>query len=220
MRKFAPKQYLNIMIMKRFLFVSVFACCAIALVAQNSIRVKFTGAQPTVSDFVTAYMDDYVYDEDDDVLDESRNYMKSVWAKHLKGQRLDGNDKLLVDKKNGYVSLESYDGEFMLLVEMCYWNESDGKHKLFAYNVRCFKNGQYDMGQFDGLTFCRYNNATKTMKECDPPGFEQKYGTDDGASVSYSLPRVGKDIILTKWYENGRTKKQTLKWNGRKFTAQ
>ncbi|QFQ12257.1 hypothetical protein C7Y71_004050 [Pseudoprevotella muciniphila] len=187
------------------------------MVAQNSIKVNYQGAKPTISDFATAYLKAYVYDENEDVLDESRSYMKSVWMQHLKGERLEATEKLTVDKANGFISLESYDDNDMLLVEMCYWNESDGRHKLFAYNVRYFRNGKYSPGQFDGLTFYRYDNATKTMKYCDAPGFKEVYGTDDGALVSYSLPRAGKNIVQKIWYESG-TKEKTLRWNGRKFS--
>ena len=128
--------------------------------AQNSIKVKYQGAKPTISDFATAFLKAYVYDENDDVLDESRSYMKSVWMQHLKGERLEATDELTVDKANGFISLESYDDNDMLLVEMCYWNESDGRHKLFAYNVRCFRNGKYSPGQFDGLTVCHAQAKT------------------------------------------------------------
>lgn len=203
--------------MKRIFLVSVFAFIASALVAQNSIKVKYQGAKPTISDFATAFLKAYVYDENEDVLDESRSYMKSVWNRFLKGQRLEENEKITVDKANGFISIESYDGEDMFLAEMCYWNESDGRHKLFACNVRYFRNGKYSPGQFDGLTFYRYDNATKTMKYCDAPGFKELYGTDDGALVSYSLPRTGKNIVQKSWYESG-TKEKTLRWNGRKFS--
>ena len=203
--------------MKRIFLVSVFAFIASALVAQNSIKVNYQGAKPTISDFATAFLKAYVYDENEDVLDESRSYMKSVWMQHLKGERLEATEKLTVDKANGFISLESYDDNDMLLVEMCYRNESDGRLKLFAYNVRYFRNGKYSPGQFDGLTFYRYDNATKTMKYCDAPGFKEIYGTDDGALVSYSLPRAGKNIVQKIWYESG-TKEKTLRWNGRKFS--
>ncbi|MBO4723300.1 MAG: hypothetical protein J5629_10290 [Muribaculaceae bacterium] len=102
-------------------------------------------------------------------------------------------------------------------VEMCYWNEADGKHKLFAYNVAFFTDGKFDPGQFDGIQFYRYNNATKKMTYCDAPGFDARMRVD-GAYVTYSLPRTGKDIIVTYWYDNGTKKQKTLKWNGCKFS--
>ena len=125
-------------------------------------------------------------------------------------------DKITVDQKNGYAVYESRDGEDLLMVEMCYWNEADQKHKLFAYNVKCYDGGRYSPGQFDGLTFYRYDNATKKMTLCEAPGFEVAHGTEDGAWVSYDLPRSGKDIIYTEWKGNAK-KQKTLKWNGRRF---
>ena len=41
--------------------------------------------------------------------------------------------------------------------------------------------------------------------------------TDDGAFVSYALPRTGKDIVMTTWYPDG-PKQKTLKWGGRRFS--
>lgn len=99
---------------------------------------------------------------------------------------------------------------------MCYWNESDKKHKLFAVSITSFVNGKYSAGQYDGLSFYRYNNASKTMSLTHDVGFDVAIGTSDGAQISYSLPRTGKDIIATMWYEN-KTKKKTIRWKGRKF---
>ena len=38
-------------------------------------------------------------------------------------------------------------------------------------------------------------------------------------NTSYGLPRVGKDITVTKWNEaTGKKTKRILKWNGRGFS--
>ena len=204
--------------MKRLLFSVILACFTLTLAAQETISVKYSGEKPTISDFATAFLSAYEWDEEDDVLDEARNGMKNVWEKHLKGKPLGEGQTLTVDQKNGYVCYEMKDGIHLVRIEMCYWNEADGKHKLFAYNVRCFSNGAYSIGQFDGLTFMRYNNATKKMTDIDPPGFEERYGTDDNAYVSYALPRVGKHITYTEWKDGKIRAEKTLKWNGRKFS--
>ena len=205
--------------MKKIILSIVLVCCTLSLAAQETIRVNYKGAKPTISDFATAFLYAYEWNENsDDVLDEARNAMKNVWLDHLKGEKLSQNEKLTVDQKNGYICYESQGDGYLSRTEMCYWNEADGKHKLFAYNVRLFSNGTCIAGQFDGLTFYRYNNATKKMTECAPPGFDEIYGTDDGARVSYALPRTGKDIIYTEWTDKGKRKQKTLKWNGRKFS--
>lgn len=208
--------------MRRITFIFIFACCALALVAQDVIKVNFKGSKPTISDLAWAYLSDYVYDEDDDdCLDEVRSSVKNAWALYRKGAPLNEGEKLNVDNKNGYAIYEfrsEYESvEDLCQVEMCYWNESDGKHKLFAYNVKCFTNGNYSPGQFDGLLFYRYNNATKKMTYYEMPGFTASLRTEDGAYITYSLPRTGKDIIVTLWYDNGAKKQKTLKWNGRRF---
>ena len=102
---------------------------------------------------------------------------------------------------------------------MCYWNEADGKHKLFAYNVALYTNGKYTAGQYDGITFYRYNNATKTMTPTSDVGIEEAYPTEMGASTSFTLPRTGKDLVVTwTWSDTGKVKKHTMKWNGRRFS--
>jgi len=36
-------------------------------------------------------------------------------------------------------------------------------------------------------------------------------------NTTYSLPRVGKDIIINKWDKDGQKTQKTLKWNGHGF---
>lgn len=205
--------------MKKLSLAIIFACFTLALSAQDAIRVNYQGAKPTISDFVWAFLsssdDD---DEEEGCVDESLNAVKQAWIQHRKGLPLDEDETLTIDQKNGYVVYESRYEEHLLKIEMCYWNESDQKHKLFAYNVTCFTNGKYSPGQFDGLLFYRYNNATKKMTYYDAPGFDMKYGTEDGDYISHALPRVGKDITVTTWYKNGKKKQKTLKWNGHRFS--
>ena len=208
--------------MRKISFAIIFACCTLSLAAQDVIRVNYQGARPTISDFAWAFLSDYVYNEEEDVLDEARNAAKQAWIQHRKGLPLEEGETLTIDEKNGYVVYESrseYESvEDLVRIEMCYWNESDKKHKLFAYNVAYFRNGKYEAGQFDGLSFYRYNNATKKMTYCDAPGFDVMYGTEDGASVTYALPRTGKDIIYSEWKDGVKKKEKTLKWNGRRFS--
>ena len=96
---------------------------------------------------------------------------------------------------------------------MCFWNEADGKHKLFADSRWGFENGKPILGQYDGLSFYRYANATKKMTRCNTPGFDVEY-----LDKSYALPRTGKDIIVSQWDKNGKKTEKTLKWNGSRFS--
>ncbi len=204
--------------MKRVLLTIILACCTLALTAQEGIKVNCQGEKPTISDFAWAFLSsDNGEDEEEGYADESFNAVKQAWIRHREGLPQNEGVTLSVDEKNGFVLYESrYEGS-LLRIEMCYWNESDKKHKLFAYNVGYYaQDGEYSPGQFDGLTFCRYDNASKEMTYCDAPGFEVEYGLDDGSWACYDLPRTGKDITVNYWHGNTKTQK-TLKWDGSKF---
>lgn len=202
--------------MKRVSLTIILACFTLVLAAQNrDIKVNYKGAKPSISDFAWALLSSND-NEEEDCYDESFNAIKQAWMKHRKGLPLDEGETLTVDEKNGYICYESKYEEHVGRWEMCYWNETDGKHKLFAYNVVSFSNGKYSPGQYDGIAFYRYNNATKKMKECDDTGVDMVYHTGDNGFASYALPRTGKDIIVTIWYDN-EPKKITLKWKGRRF---
>ena len=204
--------------MKRTLFAIILACCTLSVSAQEGgIRVKSQGAKPTISDFVTAYMNS-ISEGDDDCSDESFNAVKQAWNIKRAGKALRKSETLTIDEKNGFVLYENKIDENLLRVEMCYWNESDGKHKLFAYNVACYTDLKYSPGQFDGLTFLRYDNATKRMTYCESPGFEAVMGNNNGEWISYALPRAGKDIAVTTWLKSGKKQLRQLKFNGSKFS--
>ena len=203
--------------MKKLVLAIIFAFCMLAVSAQDAIQVNYTGAKPTISDLAWAFLSvDNGEDELEGESDESFNAIKQAWIRHREGTPQDEHVTLTIDDKNGFVLYEWKYEENMLRIEMCYWNESDQKHKLFAYNVSCFQNDDYSPGQFDGIVFCRYDNAKKELTYCEAPGFEVEYGTDDGAWVSYDLPRSGKDITVNYWHANKKTQK-TLKWNGHGF---
>ncbi len=203
--------------MKRSLLAVIFTCCTLALAAQDAIRVNYKGAKPTISDFVSAFLSSRDDDDEDAEVDEAFNAVGYAWDQHLKGLPQAEHVTLTIDERNGYVVYESWSDNDLCRIEMCYWNEADGKHKLFAYNVACFSDGKCRMGQYDGLIFWRYDNATKKMTNCDDTGVDIIYHSEDNVLASYSLPRAGKDITVTLWYETG-PKQKTLKWNGRRFT--
>lgn len=202
--------------MKKYCFLLTSLAFIFALEAQGSIRVNYKGSKPTISDFASTYLSAIVYD-DDDCIDEASNAFKQAWTRYRKGITQPKGEKIIVDQKNGYLLYESQHEEHLLRIEMCYWNETDGKHKLVAVNTASFINGVYNPGQYDHLSFYRYTNATKKMTMCDAPGFEVAYA-ENGAWISYALPRTGKNIIATYWNQDGKKKQKTLKWNGRKFS--
>ena len=197
--------------MKKALLATILVLGVLTLTAQGTIKVNYKGDRPSISDFAWALLSSN--SSDDDEADESQNAVKRAWTRHQKGLKQDDGVSLTIDGKNGYVLYQSIQGEYTLKVEMCYWNESDGKHKLFAYNTELLTNGRHsDPGQYDGLVFYRYDNATKKMSTTDDVGFDVEY-----SNISYSLPRSGKNIVVTRWNSDGTIKRETLKWNGRRF---
>ena len=208
--------------MKRTLLSAIFVCCTLAVSAQDAIRVNYQGQRPTISDFVWAFLNSRDIESEDEETDEVYNSVRNAWINHREGRRQPSNVTLTVDQSNGYVLFEhrdEYEGVVDLgRVEMCYWNESDGRHKLFAYSVSCFSNGKYSPGQFDGIQFYRYDSNTKKMTYCEDVGFKARmFDEETNAYVSYALPRAGKDIKVTVWLDSGK-KQKTLKWGGRRFS--
>ncbi len=206
--------------MKQTFLSILLACFALAAAAQESVRVNYQGAKPTISDFAEAFFSFALPDDDEEeMIDESANAMKQAWYRKKKGLSLEGNESLTIDQKNGYVKYTSgVDGD-KLVIEMCYWNESDGKHKLFAYNVKSFRIGKYEPGQYDGITLFRYDNATKRMTVNPDVGISPAaYDWSEGY-VYFDLPQIGKDLTVSGIQRSsGRTLKRTMKWNGRRFS--
>ena len=185
--------------MKRLSLAIMFVFCTLTMVAQDGIQVLYEGAQPNIYDFACAF----IYQDDGDAEDCDREATAGI-AEALERYRLNENQNdnvtLVVDKKGGFISYK-------------YWNEADKKHKLFAFSNWSYFNDLPDQGQYDTLVFLRYTNATKKMEFCAPPGFEVTYEQN----TTYSLPRVGKDIMINKWDKDGLKTQKTLKWNGHGF---
>lgn len=118
--------------------------------------VKYAGAKPGIADFVTAWIGE-------EPEDELNGTMYEIWQKHLNNKPFDKNQKVTVDAKNGYVCFEigdSDDGGSKTIVEMCYWNCSDGKHKVIGHSVQQFYGGKAIQSEFGGIYFGIYNNDT------------------------------------------------------------
>jgi hypothetical protein len=209
--------------MKRNLLSFLFFGIALMSMAQSPTVVKFQGAKPTISDFVSAYLAPDTDDEEGMECGEGVAWLQQAWQNHRKGLKQEEGVTVTLDVKNGFALFESkssYDGTtHHIVVEMCYWNCADQKHKIFAFNESCFANGKYSPGQFDGLVLFRYNNASKTMDTIADDGVSKFYDSlAQGVVPSFSLPRSGKDITATLWFPSGMKQQQTLKWNGNGFS--
>ena len=202
--------------MKRITSTIILFCLTLSLMAQNGIKVNFKGSKPTVTDFAWAAFPSLNHQDEEESGDRPWIALEDAMKRYSKGLPLEKGEKLTIDSKNGYILYENSgyeDVDYIFRLEVCYWNESDGKHKLIAFNnMASYMEGRPSMTELSGMTFYRYNNATKRMVYCDPPGFEIDY------SGTYELPRIGKNIIFNKWNVDGTTKRMVLKWNGRRFS--
>lgn len=203
--------------MKKITLAILFACWTLALAAQDYIRVNYQGERPTISDFAWALLSATDEDEEE-CCDEAMNGIRQAWINYREGRPQEEGVTLTVDQKNGFVLYESRYEDQLQRIEMCYWNEADKKHKLFAYSISSFTNDWPALGQFDGVVFYRYDNAKKQLSfVTDDIGFEQEFVNEDGVNVTYALPRSGKDITVTYWYPD-EEKQKTLKWTGSGFS--
>ena len=201
------------MLMKKTIILVALLFAYLVAWAQDGIRVKYQGAKPTITDLAWAYVDYMANLEETG--DKPSNAIRDAMIQERKGLPQEEGVTFIIDEKNGYLLYERVDDSYVNRMEMCYWNEADGKHKLFAFNnLATFIDGRPAYTETSDLFFCRYNNATKKMVFCDAPGFEVDYN-----ETSYALPRTGKHIVVTKWDENGNKIQETiLKWNGYRFS--
>lgn len=194
-------------------------CFTLAMSAQYvSIPVKYKGTSPNIGDFLTAMLSDSDSDGDacESPFGESHNGVKEAWNRYKQGKAQKKNVNFVVDLKNGYILYEDKYGNSKMRIEMCYWNESDNKHKIVATSMAYYTNGKYDPGQYDGISFYRYSNSTKKLTDEDDLRTKFPYGNEN-CEIAYTLPRTGKDIIATSWYKNGTKKQKTIKWKGNGF---
>ncbi len=200
--------------MRRIALSVILSCLTLSLMAQRGIKVNYKGSKPIVTDFAWAAFPSLNYEGEEETGDRPWKILENAMKRHSKGLALEEGETLTIDVKNGYILYEcTYEEiDHITRLEVCFWNESDGKHKLIAFNnLASYSDGGPSLTEVSSLDFYRYDNATKRMVRCDPPGFEIDYGG------TYELPRIGKDIIYIRWNGDGTNKKEILKWNGRRF---
>lgn len=180
----------------------------------EAIAVKFQGPQPNIKDFMSALLPG----EEED---ESIAGLKQSWDFYKNGMKQMPGDEIIVDVQNGYVGYVSVDsdedGTNRLVIECCYWNYADKKHKLVAMTNNFYRNGKAILGQFTGITFYRYDNATRQMKVmyAGDLGIDEDVPQDTQV-ITYALPRKGKTMVYTYFTPSGKIEKR-LTWNGSMF---
>ena len=207
--------------MKKILLSALFLLCLSPfLKAQEeedwSIPVSFTGQNPVISDFLTALLTrDYMGDSFGGIHDK--------WESYRLGRPLSDDCSFLVDQRNGYIRFDSsYTDEFgtySSTAEYCFWNCSDGRHKLVAENMLSFKDGEPFESQMSGLSLYMYDSGTKKMV----PVYAYDLGLDlddvmplDTNITVRWLPRTGKTIQYIFYAPSGDAM-AAFTWDGRKF---
>ena len=173
------------------------------------IPVSFRGSQPNVKDFVAALLASNT--------GENMNGLREAWKFFKNGMKQMPGDDLIVDTQNGYVGYESKDDNSRQVIECCYWNYADKKHKLVAVSNDDYMNGKPIVGQFSGVEFYIYDNASRTMKVAYAQDLGALIDVPDGETVvSHALPRTGKTMTYTIHTAMGKIQKRLI-WNGSKF---
>lgn len=202
--------------MRRIASAIILSCLTLSLMAQSGIKVNYKGSKPTVADFAWAAFPFLNYEDEEESGDRPWRVLENAMKRQSKGLAQGEGEKLIIDSKNGYILYEhagDEDQDYIFRLEVCFWNESDGRHKLIAFNnMASYAEGRPSMTELSDIRFYRYDNNTKRMVACDPPGFTIEY------SGTYSMPRVGKNIIFTHWNDDGSTTVKVLRWNGRRFS--
>lgn len=177
----------------------------------GEIIVNYKGTAPNIKDFTTTLLSQ-------EEMGEGWGSMKDNWDLYRNGMKLMPGCDLIVDVQNGYVGFsEDMEEGNRLAIECCYWNYADKKHKLVAVSNNFFEDGKPIAGQYTGVTFYKYDNATHKMKVA----YAQDLGFEfDAPQVShstlYALPRQGKTIVCTFYTAVGKKEKR-MTWNGSKF---
>ena len=176
----------------------------------SPIAIHFKGAQPNIKDFVTALLAP-------NETDESRNGLRQAWDFFKNGMKQMPGDDLIVDTQNGYMGFVSEDDTSRQVIECCYWNYADKRHKLVAISNDLFMNGKAVAGQYTGITFYQYDNASRQMKLVYAQDLGISFDAPPGTQASsHALPRQGKTLVYTYYAPAGKIQKR-LTWNGSKF---
>ena len=135
--------------MKRLSFAIMLALCTMGVWAQEGIKVEFQGASPNIFDFAWSYFLNYDPNTEDY---EATTGIRDALERYLQNENQDDNVTLIVDKKAGFISYEHLHQGHAQLIELCFWNEADKKHKLFAYSNWSYFNGTNSSPTAIGVT--------------------------------------------------------------------
>lgn len=178
----------------------------------SEITVSYKGQGPNVKDFLSAILSYFGRGE-------GTADVKQSWDLYRNGMKQMPGDSFIVDVQNGYAGYVSEDDETRHVIECCYWNHADKKHKLVAYSNNLFVDGRAVETEITGISYYLYDNATRKMKPVYVGGLGLEFDMPPGSyATTHALPRQGKTIVYTFHTPSGRIEKR-LTWNGSKFTS-
>ena len=176
----------------------------------DRISVRYQGNRPTISDFATAFLNSRSKEE------EFFGKALKEWERYQQKKPLSKNTSIGVDTKNGYMRYQIINPEEKdtIVMEMCFWNCADGKHKLVCANTVWMMKDDYGWDNFIGALFYVYDNAKKEMRTVLPEDIGALYD-GDGLTVFF-LPRKGKNIKVSA-AGGGERWNEVLEWDGYRF---
>lgn len=157
----------------------------------ESIPVEYYDAKPTIADFANAF-----------TLAHWGMPLTNILGNYLSvdGYRNPAVDEFICDLKAGYVRLHFKDDRSA--IEACYWNLPSGTKR-----VAVMMYDEDDPVPYPFLRFYDFDAKTKEMVALFPMPVDDQC---DPTTLYYSLPRVGKDILITA-RESGMTGKYVYK---------
>ena len=161
---------------------------------QKTISVKNGGQTPDVVTLLRAFhqtlpawvVGEVLKQADHPAKGTRQSGTASIWD----GEE-DDDYRILIDKKNGYVDLESETDINQMMA--CVWRKANG-HRIFAVSLY----EQHEMPQ-NLLCWYDYDPATQMMKPERSPLDDFK-PVSPGATVTWDLPMKGTDFLIREYY--------------------
>lgn len=180
--------------------------------------------KPGIEDFAAAYLN--AISASDDPL-ESRAV---VLMRNNRGESQVSTDEMAmsIDRSKGYARFE-WMVQFDQIIEMCYWNRSDGKKLLGVCTTSDHENSGVSVTLAFYLLDATHHKLmfNKTITDKVTQSLKRVKHTTGAnpISIAVKLPRQGKDISVTRWviHEDEDYAEDPmyyeLKWNGKSFNA-
>lgn len=192
--------------------------------AAQVLRLPADVTKPGIGDFAAAYLN-AVSASDDPLESRAVAMMRSNLGK---SQVSSDEMTMSIDRSKGYARFE-WMVQYDEIIEMCYWNRSDGKKLLGVCTTRNHENSEGSVTLAFYLLDATHHklmfSKTITDKVTQSLKRVQRIPGANPISIAVKLPRQGKDIGVTRWviHEDNDYADDPmyyeLKWNGKSFNA-